>query len=115
MSKVNWRQLIQYREVLGLKKMHCLWQEFLSCSAQCWHNLELNKTKNMIYIFHNWRSSSKVFGMDEFSALCQRIEDNLQKQNHNNFESIHNLRQIYDANVEEVNQYFVKMEQNNER
>lgn len=114
MSKINWQQLKRYQDIFGLKKMLFLWQEYLSCSEQYWQNIKDINSKNALYAFHNWRSSSKIFGMEDFAALCQRIEDKLQRQNYNCTDTVLQLRKIYDEDINEIKQYFIDMEQNNE-
>lgn len=113
MNNINWKQLKQYQEVFGLSKMLYLWSEYLSFSDQYWHSLDNDKNKNLVYVFHNWRSSSRVFGMDDFAVLCQRIEEKIQKQQ-DYMDNIFQLRQIYDTNIKELNKYFINMEQSNE-
>lgn len=76
-AEVNWAQFNEYEQMLGADKFQALWQDFLNLSEHYWQELENLETSAMRYNFHNWRSNSKVFGMDAFAAYCSEIEEAL--------------------------------------
>ncbi len=76
-NEVNWPQFEEYARMLGEEKFRALWQDFLTLSEHYWQELESPAPATMRYNFHNWRSNSKVFGMEAFSDHCAKIEEAL--------------------------------------
>ena len=57
--------------------MQGLLKDYLAQSKKSWETLNNVSDKEKSRIFHSWRSSSLVFGMEDFSKICTKIEDNL--------------------------------------
>lgn len=115
-TELNFNQIERYLKVFGQVKFLYLWNEFLECSDYNWQKLEKLETKEKQYIFHNWRSGSKIFGMDEFSRLCQKTEDciiNCRTEKINSL--VQDCKVCYEKQVSAVKDFFVKMEQTNEK
>ncbi len=74
--------LQSYQQQLGPAKMQELWQLYKSDTRDGLHNkvsrwvlqAEAELLKNF---FHSRQAGAKTFGMDEFSTLCQQMEDHL--------------------------------------
>lgn len=112
---VNLKQLNAYRDIFGQEKMLFLWREYLEQSAEAWTVLDeldwsLKRSK-----FHNWRSSSLVFGMEDFAGLCTRIEENILKKR---FEQLPNQikesKTCYENSILEVKQIMQQTEAGHE-
>lgn len=76
-TTINLRRFGEYKNIFGWDKMRCLWQEYLLQSHQNWQDMATLDFADQRLLFHNWRSSSLVFGMDKYAACCQRIEDHI--------------------------------------
>lgn len=110
-SKINTRRLNEYKEVFGLQKLRFLWHEYIEQSTHNWQNMETADWKTKRQMFHNWRSSSQVFGMDDFARLCQIIEDKILKRHFDGLEQkIAESRSIYDQSAGDVGLIFLQME-----
>ncbi len=110
-NKINTKRLNEYKDVFGAEKMRFLWQEFLAQSAQNWQNMGNMDWDACRQIFHNWRSSSKVFGMDDFALICQQIEDKILKRRFEGLDKKIELgRQSYEQSAGEVSIIFSQME-----
>ena len=77
MTNINQKQLCEYLDIFGKSKMQGLLKDYLAESNKSWDILHSVSDKEKSRIFHCWRSSSLVFGMDDFSQICTKIEDNL--------------------------------------
>lgn len=74
--KINQKQLDEYLDIFGKSKMQGLLKDYLTESNKSWEMLDKIPDNEKRHVFHNWRSSSLVFGMEDFSRLCTKIEDN---------------------------------------
>lgn len=77
MNKINKSQLNEYLSIFGKRKMQGLLRDYLADSTKSWEGLDKSSTSEKRRIFHCWRSNSLVFGMEDFSRLCTKIEDDL--------------------------------------
>ena len=77
MTNINQKQLCEYLNIFGKNKMQGLLKDYLAQSEKSWGSLNSISDKEKSRIFHCWRSSSLVFGMEDFSKICTKIEDNL--------------------------------------
>jgi HPt (histidine-containing phosphotransfer) domain-containing protein len=77
MTNINQKQLYEYLNIFGKSKMQGLLKDYLAQSNKSWDTLHSVSDKEKSRIFHCWRSSSLVFGMEDFSQICTKIEDNL--------------------------------------
>lgn len=57
--------------------MQGLLRDYLADSTKSWETLDKITNSEKRHIFHCWRSNSLVFGMEDFSKLCTKIEDDL--------------------------------------
>ena len=88
MNSINKKQLCEYLDIFGKIKMRGLLKDYLAESAKSWENLDKISDNEKKYIFHSWRASSLVFGMEDFSRICNTIEESLQN---NRMAKIQNL------------------------
>ena len=77
MTKINQKQLDEYLDIFGKSKMQGLLKDYLAESSKSWDNLDKISDKEKCRVFHCWRSSSLVFGMEDFSRICTKIEDDM--------------------------------------
>lgn len=77
MSKINQEQLHEYLDIFGKSKMQGLLKDYLTESKKSWESLDKISNSEKRHVFHCWRSSSLVFGMEDFSHICTKIEDDL--------------------------------------
>ena len=77
MTNINQKQLCEYLDIFGKNKMQGLLKDYLAESTKSWDTLDKISDKEKRHIFHCWRSSSLVFGMEDFSKICTKIEDDL--------------------------------------
>ena len=77
MNNINKKQLNEYLDIFGHRKMQGLLRDYLADSTKSWENLDKSSLTEKRRIFHCWRSNSLVFGMEDFSKLCTKIEDDL--------------------------------------
>jgi HPt (histidine-containing phosphotransfer) domain-containing protein len=77
MTKINQKQLYEYIDIFGKNKMQGLLRDYLAESTKYWDRINQITTNEQRHIFHNWRSSSLVFGMEDFSGYCTKIEDDI--------------------------------------
>ncbi len=77
MTNVNQKQLDEYLDIFGKSKMQGLLKDYLTESSKSWEKLDKISDSEKRHVFHCWRSSSLVFGMESFSKICTKIEDNL--------------------------------------
>lgn len=112
---VNPKQLQTYQKIFGIEKMLYLWREYLEQSDAAWAVLDeldwnLKRSK-----FHNWRSSSLVFGMETFARMCTLIEENILKKR---FEQLPNQikesKTCYENSILEVKQIMQQTEAGHE-
>ena len=105
--KINQKQFMEYYDVFGSQKMMFLWEEFLSCSFQKWSQLPDVDWQQKRQYFHNWRSSSKVFGMEDFALLCQKIEEKIIKKRYSEAEKLlFEAKQLYEDSTQQVVAFF---------
>ena len=57
--------------------MQGLLKDYLAQSTKSWEALDKISDVEKCRVFHCWRSSSLVFGMEDFSKLCTKIEDDM--------------------------------------
>ena len=113
---VNWRHLNEYARIFGLSKMHGLWCEFVKQGTFSWKEIETGDLEGRRLIFHSWKSSSQIFGMDEFSALCASLEEHILSRRLDKLdEAVEQCRQCYHNSVQEIIPYFAKMDDKNDR
>lgn len=77
MQKINIKQFNKYKKIFGIQKIQALWEDFVNQAEDAWQKMDILEMEACRYIFHNWRSSGKIFGLDDFSQLCQQIEENI--------------------------------------
>jgi hypothetical protein len=77
MNDINKKQLNEYLSIFGKKKMQGLLRDYLAESTRAWESLDKITINEKRHIFHCWRSNSLVFGMENFSQMCTKIEDDL--------------------------------------
>ncbi|MBE6454016.1 MAG: hypothetical protein E7017_03935 [Alphaproteobacteria bacterium] len=77
MTNINQKQLCEYLDIFGKSKMQGLLKDYLAESNKSWEHLDKISDHEKRHVFHCWRSSSLVFGMEEFSRICTKIEDDL--------------------------------------
>lgn len=77
MNNINKKQLSEYISIFGKKKMQGLLRDYLADSTKSWDTLDKSSIGEKRQIFHCWRSNSLVFGMEDFSNFCTKIEENL--------------------------------------
>ena len=77
MTKINKKQLDEYLDIFDKSKMQGLLKDYLAESSKSWDNLDKISDKEKCRVFHCWRSSSLVFGMEDFSRICTKIEDDM--------------------------------------
>lgn len=80
-SNFNAGALQQYETVFGSDKMKQLFGEFRQKADEDLTSvpvlLKEDAREKLRLIYHSLRSSSLVFGMEGFSALCREIEESL--------------------------------------
>lgn len=109
--KINLYRLDEYKNVFGTKKILDLWNDFLAQSAKNWQNINCSDWEEKRLIFHSWRSSSQVFGMDDFSAFCLVIEDRIIRHRFNGLDKIIiKSQEIFEESVKQVALIVSKME-----
>ena len=57
--------------------MQGLLKDYLAQSTKSWETIPNISDKEKSRVFHCCRSSSLVFGMEDFSKICTKIGDNL--------------------------------------
>ena len=77
MTKINQKQLDEYLDIFGKNTMQGLLKDYLAESSQSWARLDKISNAEKQRVFHCWRASSLVFGMEDFSRLCSKIEDDM--------------------------------------
>lgn len=77
MLRVSIDSLKQYEQIFGQEKMCRLWREFTEDARQKLNQAENGNKEELRLVFHSLRSSSLVFGMTEFSAFCQKTEEEI--------------------------------------
>ena len=77
MTKINQKRLDEYLDIFGKSTMQSLLKDYLAQSTKSWETLDKISDVEKRRVFHCWRSSSLVFGMDDFSKLCSKIEDDM--------------------------------------
>ena len=77
MTNINQKQLCEYLDIFGKSKMQGLLKDYLAESNKSWELLDNISDHEKRRVFHCWRSSSLVFGMEDFSRICTKIEDDL--------------------------------------
>ncbi len=77
MTKINQKQLAEYLDIFGKNTMRSLLKDYLAQSTKSWESLDKISDSEKQRVFHCWRSSSLVFGMEDFSKLCTKIEDDM--------------------------------------
>ena len=75
MTNINQKQLDEYLDIFGKSKMQGLLKDYLAESSKSWAALDKFSDAEKQQVFHCWRSSSLVFGMEDFSKMCTTIED----------------------------------------
>ena len=103
MTAINKDAFEQYRKVFGTEKMRLLWQEFSESTEN-----KLQQIEKQRLCFHTLRSSSLVFGLEEFSKNCEMIEEAV--LNNENFAKIKKYvdktRRIFYNGCESINNLF---------
>ena len=108
---VNLSQLENYKNIFGFEKFGYLWNEFVEQSQKAWtamEDLDINHKRSQ---FHNWRSSSLVFGMEDFASLCTKIEEDILKNRQQMLsKQINEAKICYEKSIDIVKQLLEKME-----
>ncbi len=111
----NPKQLQTYYNIFGKEKLLLLWAEYLEQSQISWHEVETLDWSVRRSKFHNWRSSSLVFGMEDFSVLCTKIEENILKKRFEQLsKQIKDSKTLYEQSIMQVKQHICQLEKNNE-
>ena len=76
-NNINKKQLNEYLNIFGKRKMQGLLRDYLADSTRSWEIMDKSTNNEKRHIFHCWRSNSLVFGMEDFSKLCIKIEEDL--------------------------------------
>mgnify|MGYP002470426728 CR=1 FL=1 len=105
---VNIKHLQEYEQIFSRQKMEYLWREYLSCSKASWNKLDSMNEEQMRLAFHSWKSSSQIFGMEDFVRQCAAIEEKLSKrQSRSAMKNLISLcRQCYLDSTAKVAAYF---------
>lgn len=116
MSDILTRKIDEFRNSFGSRKLRVLCEEFRKKAG-----LELARAETLLQkedfeqlrlAFHNLKSSSKIFGMNDFSDCCARIEemsaDFLSVEMLEN--EIKNGRIIFERQMKEVTDYLKRKE-----
>ena len=105
---INNTAIKQYKDVFGTEKMQKLWQEFKQDSQHSLQKLNVNNKEEVRLVFHSLRSSSKVFGLDAFSQLCEEIEDKIIKEGFSSelMRLVKKANQILLENIKEAEIFF---------
>lgn len=77
MTNINQKQLCEYLDIFGKSKMQGLLKDYLAESNKSWSSIDKISLAEKRRVFHCWRSSSLVFGMEDFSRICTKIEDDM--------------------------------------
>lgn len=110
--KINQKRFGEYAGIFGAEKMRFLWKEYLAQADKTWQEMSELDSDSLRRVFHNWRSSSQVFGMDEFARLCQRIEEKILKRRLSGLEEqIKECQELYEQDIKEVKAIFKEMDQ----
>ena len=113
MHKINTKQLNKYKNIFGTHKMQMLWNEFIDQAEDSWQKMDELDWESRRYVFHNWKSGGKIFGLDDFSQSCQEIEENILTHRFVKAEKQISLaKHIYKENISAVNKIFLQMESN---
>lgn len=113
--KLNLSRLDEYKNVFGTQKICSLWNEFIAQSKKNWQTVDNADWEGKRLIFHSWRSSSQVFGMDDFSAICLVIEDRIIRHRLNGLDKlIVKSQDIFEESVKQAALIFSKMEPQND-
>ena len=108
MTAINKDAFEQYRKVFGTEKMRLLWQEFYESTENKLQQIEKQSPEDIRLCFHTLRSSSLVFGLEEFSKTCEMIEEAV--LNNENFAKIKKYvdktRRIFYNGCESINNLF---------
>lgn len=104
---INYEAINQYQAIFGRPKMQKLWQDFLDEAAQKWQIIEQNQPDSLRLQFHSFKSSSLVFGMENFSKACAAVEEDIINGGGRNLvELIEIARLQYKQSIKEVSAYF---------
>ena len=105
----------EYLEVFGLNKMLYLWQEYRQEAKDAWQKMDKINWEQKKLVFNNWRSGSKIFGMNEFANKSQAIEENILKKRLDKASSqILEAKEVFDIEFKKVEEFFMQMEQDND-
>ena len=111
MSNFNPQNPGEYGKILGAAKLQALWKEYLSAAAAAWAQIPEAKTDELRIFFHRWRSSSLVFGMEDFAAICAQIEEAILSHHFNKVPDLVAKSKIcFDNGVKAVETYLSKLE-----
>ena len=77
MSNFLQKNLEQYRQIFGHEKMCLLWEEFINDANDKLKCIEKQSLEKQRLAYHSLRSSSLVFGMEEFAELCRLYEEEI--------------------------------------
>lgn len=73
-DEVDLTVLRQYEDIFGPVKMSGLWHEYLDKAEKDLQTVDSRNREELRLLYHSLRSSSRVFGMTAFAALCEQIE-----------------------------------------
>lgn len=111
---INKSAIEQYSNIFGNEKMAYLWKEFLDKAcldlAQVDKYLTTNAYNELRLIYHSLRSSSLVFGMEDFSAVCKEIEEKILENSSTEGleEKVKKGQEIFNNNRKEVAEVITK-------
>lgn len=104
---INKQILSQYIATIGHKKILSLWQDFKIDAKQKFEKMDVQDEQNMRLMFHSLKSSSKIFGMEDFSGFCHKIEISLieQEKKDDIIQQVKQSRKILSRQVMEVDMF----------
>lgn len=79
-DEVDLTALRRYEDIFGPEKMRELWLEYLDKAENDLKDVENKNREELRLLYHSLRSSSLVFGMNAFAALCEQIETAIVEQ-----------------------------------
>lgn len=105
MAKIVLENIQQYEQIFGREKMRTLWAEFVSDAAAKLDKIEERDYEAQRLAYHSLRSSSQVFGMMEFSCLCEEREEEILAGMPVNADKAEDSRQLLKISMAEVEAY----------
>lgn len=105
MAKIVLENIQQYEQIFGREKMRALWAEFVNDATAKLDKIEECDHEAQRLAYHSLRSSSQVFGMMEFSRLCEEREEEILAGMPVKADKAENSRQLLKTSMAEVEAY----------